>query len=157
MPTVHVSSKVTAVFTCSKCQRKKAADVSNYIKREKALWFNVKCHCGYGYTATLEKRQQHRKETDLQGTFTHFVAQKEVCRGSMRVCDLSLNGMRLKVGVEHSFKIEDLLQLEFQLDDHQKSIVKKKVIIRNINMPFLGTEFHSSEIIDKELGAFLFR
>ncbi len=157
MQTVHISTLVTAVFTCSKCRRTKAVDVSNYIKLEKIVRFNFECLCGNRYAAILEKRKQHRRETNLHGTFVQFVDEKEVYRGFMTVCDLSLTGMKLKVNVEHCFSIGDLLQLEFQLDDMDRSIINKKVLIRYFNFPFLGTEFHYKETIDKDLGFYLFK
>lgn len=158
MQTVQVSNKVTAIFTCLKCQRKKTADVSEYMKQEKNLWFNVECLCGHGYSAIIERRKQYRKETDLHGTFKQFVDGKEVCSGVMTVCDLSLNGVKLKVNVEeHCFSIGDLLNIKFQLDDIQKSTIRKKVFIRNLNLPFLHTEFHSTEAFDQALGYYLFQ
>jgi hypothetical protein len=157
MSPVQVSNKVTAVFTCIKCQRKETADVSEYMKQEKNLWFNVECRCGHGYTAIIERRKQYRKETELDGTFAQFVDGKEVCSGNMTVYDLSLNGMKLKADVEHCLSVGDLLHIEFQLDDIRKSTIRKKVIIRNINFPFLHTEFHSAEAFDQALGFYLFQ
>ena len=157
MQTVPISNKVTAKFTCSNCQRTKAADVSNYIKREKTLKFNVNCYCGNGYTAIFEKRKHHRKETNLRGTFVKFVNGKEVSSGFMTVCDLSLSGIKLKVNALHCFSIGNLLEIDFQLDDIQRSTIKKKVIIRNLHFPFVGTEYHSTEIIDQALGLYLFK
>ncbi|MBT8369411.1 MAG: PilZ domain-containing protein [Deltaproteobacteria bacterium] len=157
MQTVPVSNKVKAIFRCSKCRRTEAADISNYINLEKTLNFNVNCLCGYKYTAILDKRKQHRKETNFLGTFVQLIDGKEVYSGTMTVCDLSLSGVKLKVNAEHLFSIGDLLQVDFELDDLKKSNIIKKVIIRNFAFPFLGTEFHYSEIMDQALGYYLFK
>jgi hypothetical protein len=157
MSTVQVSNKVTAVFTCAKCQRKKTADVSDYMKQEKNLWFDVECLCGHEYTAVIERRKQYRKETDLSGSFRQFVDGKEACSGAMTVCDLSLNGMKLKVNFGHCFSVGDLLHIKFQLDDDRKSTIRKKIIIRNVNLPFLHTEFDTTDAFDQTLGIYLFK
>ena len=157
MQTVHVSNKVTATFRCSNCRRTETADISSYIDLEKDLSFNVNCRCGNGYTAVLEKRKQHRKETNLPGTFVHFIDGKEVYRGTMTVCDMSLSGLKLMLNAEHFFSIGDVLRVDFQLDDPQKSMIRKKVIIRNFTFPFLGTEFHYTENLDQALGYYLFK
>ena len=157
MSTIQVSNKVTAVFTCSECHRKKNADVTEFMKHEKNMWFNVECNCGHEFTAFIERRKQHRKDTDLSGTFTHFVDGKEVLSGALTVCDLSLKGMKLRINSEHCFSIGDMLHIVFQLDDTQNSTIEKKVIIRNQNSPFLHTEYHSTEGFDQALGFYLFQ
>ena len=156
MQTVPISNKVKAEFQCSNCQKINAADVSDYIKREKTLRFNINCNCGNGYTAVLERRKYHRKETHLRGTFVKVVDGKEVSRGFMTVCDLSLAGIRLKVNALHCFSIGDLLEIDFQLDDKQRSTIKKKVVVQNLHFPFIGTKYHSTETIDQALGLYLF-
>ena len=156
MQTAQVSNKVTAVFRCSKCRRTEVADITNYINLEKNVSFNVNCLCGHGYTAILEKRKQHRKKTNLPGTFIQIIDEKEAYRGTMTVCDLSLSGVKLMINGEHFFSIGELLELDFALDDPQKSIIRKKVIIRNFSFPFIGTEFHYTESIDQALGYYLF-
>ena len=156
MQTVPISNKVTAKFKCSNCQKTNVADVSDYINREKTLKFNGYCKCGSEYTAILERRKHYRKETHLRGTFVKLVDGKEVSRGYMTVCDLSLAGIRLKINALHCFSIGDLLEIDFQLDDNQRSKTKKKVIIRNLHFPFVGTEYHPTETIDQALGLYLF-
>jgi len=48
-----------------------------------------------------------------------------------------------------------LLKIEFRLDDAQRSLVQKKVIVRNVSDNFIGTEFAVTEAIDKALGFYL--
>lgn len=157
MQTAQISNKATAIVPCSKCRKTKAVDVSHYLEQEKNIEFIVQCDCGNGYTAFVEKRKQHRLKTDLQGTFVHLLDEKEIGRGVMTVCDLSLSGIKLKVNVEHSFAVGDILQLEFKLDDIQKSLIQKKVVIRHMHLPFIGTEFYYKETIEKALGYYLFK
>jgi len=45
----------------------------------------------------------------------------------------------------------------FFLDNPQKTAINKKVIIKNINLPFIGTEFPITEREDKQLGFYLLK
>ena len=47
-------------------------------------------------------------------------------------------------------------KVEFYLDDFQRSLVRKKVIVRNIFKSEIGTELAPTEAVDKALGFYLF-
>jgi hypothetical protein len=51
--------------------------------------------------------------------------------------------------------VGDLLKVSFQLDDPPRSQIQKKVVIRNISPPLIGTEFAPTETLDKALGFYL--
>ena len=46
--------------------------------------------------------------------------------------------------------------VEFYLDDNLRTLIKKKVIVRNIAGPTIGTEFAPTEAVDKALGFYMF-
>ena len=85
-----------------------------------------------------------------------MVAGKEVGCGLMRVSDLSTRGIKLRINDPYHFSIDDRLQIEFHLDDSNRSFIQKRVIVRNISLPFIGTEFSPTENFDKALGFYLF-
>jgi hypothetical protein len=154
---VFVTSQHTASFVCPKCQRAKIADVSKYANFNKRIKANVKCPCGHSFSTLLEKRKQYRKETDIPGSFVHYTDGKPADRGLMTVCDLSVTGIKLKVNSEYNFSVGDLLQNRFILDDPKKTVMNKKVIIRNIDLPFIGAEFPITEREDKALGFYMLK
>ena len=80
----------------------------------------------------------------------------EKSRGTLIVCDISVTGMKIKVKASHSFSVGDLLKVEFRLDDYKKTLILKNVLIRNMNLLFIGTEFPINEEVGKDLGFYLF-
>ena len=153
--TVYITSDNTAVFRCPHCQRTKTMDASAFGELRQPLRFKLKCPCGQITACLLEKRRRYRKETNFPGSYVHYVDGQPKSKGAMRVKDLSNNGMKLLTTASESFAVGDILRVSFHLDDTQRSLVQKKVIVRNISGQYVGTEFVPTEIIDKALGFYL--
>jgi hypothetical protein len=73
----------------------------------------------------------------------------------MTVQDLSTNGTKLVLTGSAAIAPGDLLKIEFHLDDAQRSLVQKKVVVRNVDEHSVGTEFTVTDTIDKALGFYL--
>jgi hypothetical protein len=153
--TVYITSSNTAVFRCPHCQRTKPVDVSSFGELKQPLRFKVKCPCGQTTVSVIEKRRRYRKETNLVGTYVHYVDGQPKGKGPVRIKDVSTSGMKLQITGSDTFAIGDLLKVSFQLDDPPRSQVQKKVVIRNISPTLIGTEFAPTETIDKALGFYL--
>ena len=74
----------------------------------------------------------------------------------MTIRDLSTSGVKLQLNVKQNFAIGDHMLIEFHLDDKQRTLIKKTVIIKNQRDRFIGAEFAPYETIDKALGFYLF-
>ena len=153
---VYVTSKQMATFSCPQCTRSKTVDVSKYATIDKMIKISVKCPCGHAYKAILEKRKQYRKQTNLPGTYVHFIDGQPQNRGLMTIKDLSTSGVKIQLNVKQNFAIGDQMQIEFHLDDAQRTLIKKTVIIKNQRDQFIGAEFAPFETVDKALGFYLF-
>ena len=153
---VYISSTKMATFVCPKCHKSKTVNVSKYADLDKKVKVSVRCPCGHAYTSLLEKRKRYRKETNLPGSYSRFINGKQMDGGLMIVKDLSTIGMKLKIDVDNDCNVGDIIQVEFHTDDAKRAFIKKKVIIRSINGPIIGTEFASTEGIDRALGFYLF-
>jgi hypothetical protein len=153
---VYITSQQMATFVCPKCSRSKTVNVSKYTNLEKLIKVNVKCPCGHAYTSILEKRKQYRKITNLAGTYIHFIDGRPISRGVMTVADISATGMKLRLNTALNCSTGDHLDVEFNLDDTNRALIKKHVIIRNIYSTNLGVEFGPAEALDKALGFYLF-
>lgn len=153
---VYITSKQMATFICPLCQKSKTVDVSKYAKLDKIVKVKVTCPCGYGYTSILEKRKKYRKETNLPGSFVHLVDGRRVGGGLMIVKDLSTSGLKIHTNSQHNCAVGDVVLVEFSLDDSHRTLIKKKVIVRNVVGLNIGTEFAPTEAIDKALGFYLF-
>ena len=154
---VFITSQNTAKLECPKCQKSKIIDVSKYSKLDRKIKIRVKCPCGNKFAVLLERRKQYRKETNIPGSFIHYIDGKVSARGLMTVCDLSLTGLKFKVDYEHLFSVDDVLEVRFLLDNPQKTVMHKKVIVKNIKLPYVGTEFPMTEREDKTLGFYLLK
>ena len=153
---IYITSKQMATFSCPQCNRSKTVDVSKYAALDKVVKVNIKCPCGHSYKAILEKRRHYRKETNLPGTYVHFIDGQPRNRGLMTVRDLSTAGMKLRLNVKQSFAIGDQLRVEFHLDDAHRTLIRKTVLIRTQRDQFIGVELAPFETVDKALGFYLF-
>lgn len=153
--TVYVTTTNQAVFRCPQCQRTKTVDASAFDKLKPPLRFKLKCPCGHESTAIVEMRRRFRKQVSLPGRFVHLVNGQPKGKGMMMVKDLSTTGMKLTIDSSSSMSAGDLLKVEFNLDNSARSLVTKKLIIRNINGSEVGTEFAPTESLDKTLGFYL--
>jgi hypothetical protein len=153
---VYITSQQMATFVCPKCSRSKTVSVSKYANVDKLIKVNVKCPCGHTYTSILEKRKQYRKITSLPGSYIHFIDGRPVNRGVLTVEDISATGMKLKLNAPQGFAVGDQMEVDFNLDDKHRTLIKKRVIVRNINSPFIGVAFGPAEALDKALGFYLF-
>ena len=153
---VHITSKQMATFICPKCQKSKTVSVSKYAGLDKMIKVKVTCPCGYGYISTLDKRKKYRKESNLPGSFVHLVDGRQAMGGLMAVKDLSASGLKIQLNDQQKLEVDDVILVEFYLDDNLRTLIKKKVIIRNIAGPTIGTEFAPTEAVDKALGFYMF-
>jgi hypothetical protein len=153
--TVYITSHNTAVFRCPHCQRTKNVDISTFGELKQPVRFKVKCPCGQSTVSVLEKRRRYRKGADLVGTYVHYVNGQPKSKGSLRVKDLSTHGLKLMMTSSESLAVGDLLQVSFHLDNPQRSPIQKKVVVQNINLPYVGVEFAPSETLDTALGFYL--
>ncbi len=154
---VYISSQQMTTFVCPKCSRSKTVNVSKFARLDKLIKVNVKCPCGHAHTSLLEKRKQYRKETHLSGTYVHILDDQPANRGLVTVKDISASGMKLKLNVELICDVGDHLDVEFHLDNRNRTLIKKRVIVRNLIGPYIGVEFGPTEAVDKALGFYLFR
>ena len=153
---VYVTSENKARFVCPRCGKSKTVDAGRFKSHTRTVRVKVRCPCGHRYIAILEKRRGYRKEVSLPGSFLHLVDGSEVSRGAMTVRDISTGGIKLRITNTEKINVGDVLQLEFRLDDAHRSLLRKKVIVRNIEEMHVGVEFAMSEATDKALGFYLF-
>lgn len=143
-----------ACFRCPCCGRMRTFDPAAFGEPPPRR-FRLRCGCGAEAVVRLEKRRCYRKEVDLPGQYLHYVDGRPQGKGTMRVRDLSTRGMKLFVDGRERFAPGDLLKVVFHLDDAARSRLEKKLIVRNVNPPYVGAEFAPTEVLDKALGFYL--
>jgi len=148
---VIITDNNTATFVCPECKKWKTKDVSRYKNTETSVRVKIKCPCGHSYDVILERRKSIRKNLNLPGKFNNYKNSESV---NVTVTDISQTGLRIKLDFPQDFAPGDKLNLEFILDDKQRSLVKKKVVVRSVKGLSVGAEFFSAEHYDK-LGSYL--
>lgn len=152
---VYITSKNTATFICPECQRSTTVDVSKYANIDKKVKVNVKCACEAAFTVELEKRRKYRKATNLPGQYTYHPEGGPHYNGSMRIVDISSTGLKVELNVERSMNVGNMMDVEFHLDDKKRTLIKKKVIIRNVKKSSVGVSFREQDMDDSALGFYL--
>lgn len=138
---VHISSSDMATFICPKCEKTKTVDVSKYARITQSVRVKSTCPCGHTWTSVLEKRRQYRKDVNFAGKYVLIVDGNEVDKGVMVVSNLSTTGIQLKLNVRRKFNIDDLLRVEFNLDDARRTHIVKDVIVKNQEGLLVGCAF----------------
>jgi hypothetical protein len=151
---IFVESGNTATITCSRCNKTKQTDVSRFKGH---MTVSIKCPCGSTSKIQLEYRRQYRKKTELQGIYkVRTQDEKPAMSGVMTLIDLSRNGVRVKFkDLPPSLDIGDFLNIRFNLDDGNQTLVDREVVVRNINLPYMGGMFHRSSDTDNAIGFYL--
>jgi hypothetical protein len=153
--TVYISSNNTATIQCPRCGKMKTTDVSEYAKAEQRITINFSCSCGNRFRCRLEKRKQYRKNINLPGKFTLMNNNEASDTGLLKVVDISATGLKVKLNTPRDFSVGAELLIEFTLDDRNRTSLKKRVTVRNVSGPFVGTSFFPFELDDPALGFYL--
>lgn len=156
---IFLNSDQTATFVCPKCQKTRLVDVSQYIAQKKMLRLKAKCTCGHTYKVFIDKRQKFRKETRLNGTYKYGPGDSisKEYTGEITVVNISLSGLQIKLQSMPRFTVDDILFVEFLLDDQKKSRIQEKVVVKNIKGLYAGLEYVLHKSLNKELGFYLFQ
>ena len=132
-----------ATITCPNCGVSKTFELSEYRVLSKAVKLRIKCKCGYTKPVLLERRENFRKRTDLSGSILNNLPDKQIFLNTINIKNLSVNGIRFTITDEPKsvFKPGDAFLIKFNLNEQYRAIIKKEVVIRNYNEPFIGAEF----------------
>lgn len=125
-------------------------DVSGYMDVDKQVRLKYKCPCKHSFSVILERRIFFRKEITLAGS----IIQTKKIKYPVTISNLSRYGLKIIMFRKIDLAIGDRLHIEFTLDDKNRSVVFKEVIVRNIHNKEAGVEFPSHEHYDK-FGAYL--
>ena len=143
---IFIGDSTTATFVCPECERSRTADISKLLTAKAEIKIKCTCKCGHVFPVFIERRKFFRKTLNLSGVIYTSQGDRKYI---MTVQDLSRSGCRVKINTSFPFAPEDIVQVEFNLDDKDRSFVSKEAVIRGINGPLLGLEFVEVEKFDK--------
>lgn len=142
---VFVNKDMMASFSCPKCKKVRRMDVSKFCSQQKEVRLTFKCKCAHSFPVVLERRQYIRKPVCLLGNVI-----RDHKKYSMKVEDLSRYGMRIRLLDKNiPMAVNDILVIEFTLDDNNKTLVNKEVIVQTVMPKNMGVKFKSTDHYDK--------
>lgn len=148
----HVRTTGTATLICPACGavRNVAADQFRHGRHS----ITVRCRCQHVYSILLDFRRHYRKKTNLPGTY-EILSEGGVGGGIIHVVNISRSGLGFTVSGLHRIEKDQLLLIEFQLNDKKQTILRKRAIVKSVNQNIIGCQFKDDTAMEKALGFFL--
>jgi hypothetical protein len=157
---VYPDEEDKATLACPKCGFVKMINVSKYKKisvvekKNITKRLSVTCTCGHKFKCLIDFRGSYRKNVKLPGEFIHRPTGK---KGNIIVENLSMDGLRFSSIDPILFKVGDVIEINFKLDDAKRSEIKKDLEVKSIHGDSVGGAFYGLKWYDKTLGFYLKR
>jgi hypothetical protein len=153
MKKVYVNSKQQVSITCEACGKTYTRKVPLHIRGNTLV--KARCQCGNDLEVAFEFRQAYRKSTNLPGKLQK--PGNKASQQAAEVKNLSQSGIRFATCQWHNIHQNDILKVNFILDNSQSSQVNKQVIVKYVNQQGIGAEFCPEDQLSyqKEIGFYL--
>ena len=150
--TVHIRDNNAATLVCPACGLVRQIAVAKFRNDRHTL--AIRCRCRHVYSVLLDFRRHFRKPTSLAGT---YVSRDPAGPGGgvIRILNISRSGVGFTVSGRHRILPGQELQIEFQLTDRNRTVIRKQAVVRTVQENTVGCEFLCAGELDKALGFFL--
>ena len=148
---VFVTQEGDATFSCPSCSEVRFRNVDQFMQKATAVRVKCKCSCGHEYIAELERRRFVRKLLELSGIYREIGGERQ---GLVTVMDISRSGLRMHLNVNPGLPEGARIEVEFRLDDRERSLIRREGLVRYACGLDIGIEFDSFDHYDK-LGPYL--
>lgn len=153
MPTKPTAQRVypdehgQSVIICPQCMSHTPIDAKPYMDSHKAL--KVGCRCGHKFPVVFDARRFYRKALHLPGQYTKLPTDDPEL---VTIEDLSYTGARFRTRASHKIEVDEVLTIDFELDNWQRSHIVKTVRVMYVLGRVIGADFcdrqaHSTELI----------
>ncbi len=149
---IHVRENNTATFICPSCGTVKHFDAGRFHHQRHIV--SVRCRCQQVFSILLDFRRTYRKQTSLDGTY-EILSEGGVGGGIIHINNISRGGIGFSVSGLHRIEKDQVIQVEFQLNDKNRTVLKKQAVVRSVRQNSIGCEFKCNADLDKALGFFL--
>ena len=129
------------ILVCEQCGKTKVLNIADIKIIGEPL--KVRCGCGHAFFISIEVRKFYRKKTKLPGEYGHIGenASRRPDKRRMIVEDLSRGGLGFSTERPHNLRVQDTIQVKFNLDDAKRSEVSRRAVVRRADDYFVGAEF----------------
>jgi PilZ domain len=150
MEKVYVDKNNEAFVVCPKCGFEKNVDAAKFRKIKNMV--KGECKCKEAFQFALEYRKHYRKNVRLAG---EYIIQKNRKKGEIIIRELSLTGIRFESLKPNQISKNDILEIEFKLDNPQRSEIRKLAKVVWLNDRFVGANFSETDLPNQALGFYL--
>jgi len=147
----YVKRDNTVEIKCPYCQASKTVPVEKFKNPKNIL--QISCLCKKVFNVVHEFRQMYRKGTKLRGRY--FNQSRDNDEGRIVVDNISLKGVGFYTVGLHKIKKDHILNVEYRIDDPQKTLISRKVIARVVKGDYVGAECVNVGEYDKFLDFYL--
>jgi hypothetical protein len=149
---IHCGKKLECAVTCYQCGKPNRIDTTT-AKLEQPI--QIECKCGNCFSIQLEQREYYRKEVKLTGNYERLLPENQE-KGKIIIEDISYTGIGCRTVKKHNLNLEDVVQVEFSLDDVHNSQLIENGIVKDIRDKYLGIKFQDlSQHSRKTIGFYL--
>ena len=149
---IHCGKRDECAVICHHCGKFNRIDTTT-VKLEQPI--QIDCKCGNCFSVQLEQRQYYRREVKLTGNYKKLSSENQE-KGKVIIEDISYTGIGCRTIKKNKLKLEDVLQIEFTLDDAHNSHIIENGIVKDIRDKYLGIKFQDlSQHNRKVIGFYL--
>jgi hypothetical protein len=117
----------------------------------------VQCPNNHRFRIIRELRTSYRKQVRLEGYFAQALHNGNKLTsgdvwGPMVVQDLSKTGLKFTCGNANQLRTGDRLQVRFNLDNANQTLIKKSVLVKSVHADTVGCHFEGADQYDAALG-----
>ena len=150
MEIIYAGATNHVTIICPKCGLKKNINVFKFKDTHKRV--KAKCKCGEVFRLDLEFRRYHRKIVRLAGEY--FEQEKDE-KGEVFIKDISMTGINFETLKPHNISKDDTVELEFTLDNPNKTELHTIVKIMWVNDLDIGGQFIDQSSLKQDLVLYL--
>ncbi|WP_028581574.1 PilZ domain-containing protein [Desulfogranum japonicum] len=147
----HVRQNNTVTVTCPACANIKTIATEKFRKTSHTI--KVRCSCKHVFQLQMDFRQHFRKPVNLPGTYA--ILKKGRGGGVIHIHNISRGGIGFTVSGMHNLQPQQVINLEFHLNDKAQTLIKKEATIRTVINNKIGCQFFERDELGKALGFFL--
>ena len=150
MDIVYAGEANHVTITCPKCGLTKNKYITHFKDTHKKV--KATCKCGEVFRVFLEFREFYRKIVRLSGDY--FIQEKDE-KGEVLIKNISINGINFETLKPHNISKGDIVELEFILDNRNKTELHTLVKIMQVNDLNVGGQFIDESSLKQDLVLYL--
>jgi c-di-GMP-binding flagellar brake protein YcgR len=149
---VYVNEKNRITIICPECGNVKVADAEQYTFEMGDRNIDITCDkCEAHFTVFIDFRRYYRKKVQLQGIIYNL--DEKFCK--ITIENISRSGVGFTIEGVFSVELDEQIDVQFTLDDNDKTFIRKRAVVRYIADNVIGAEFIELQKFGKELGFYL--